>query len=344
MQPGKTYSDRQIEILRETSMVAILADLGYSTVKSANGLYLSPFREESNGSLHINDHLHVWCDHGGYDPRSRSGKPGGDTISFVQTLRGCSFREALDYLASFNPSITPISEEERTRRSEENRESRVSVTAVEDIWRRDLLEYAVGRRLIPADLLKAYCSQVRYRIGDSGRDLYAIGFPNRAGGWVLRNGSSRGLSKFCTKGDVTVIDASGEFRTADITPSSDKVAVFEGFFDFLSWMAWNSLREPTLDVVVLNSTSNLSHAAAYIAGHLKIASYLDNDPTGRKATEVLSAYCGTAEREDGRRRLFLDNSREFPEGGDLNELWTAACRKALEREQESEEISAGMHR
>lgn len=63
--------------------------------------------------------------------------------------------------------------------------------------------------------------------------------------------------------------------------SSRAVAVFEGFFDFLSWCEVSSMRgrgsAPGSDCVVLNSLSNLGWAVPFLAVHASVRSLLDND-------------------------------------------------------------------
>ena len=96
--PAHTYDDPRVEILRQTSMEAILAAEGYDTRHKAKGNYHSPFREDKDPSFHIDETNHRWYDHG-------TGE-GGDTITLVRKLLNKSFTEALDYLEKFNPDIS----------------------------------------------------------------------------------------------------------------------------------------------------------------------------------------------------------------------------------------------
>ena len=63
--------------------------------------------------------------------------------------------------------------------------------------------------------------------------------------------------------------------------------VFEGYFNFLSWMELNKQFTPPCDVCVLNSTTNVKHATDYISKHDWAEAYLDNDQTGRECLQKI---------------------------------------------------------
>ena len=63
--------------------------------------------------------------------------------------------------------------------------------------------------------------------------------------------------------------------------------VFEGYFNFLSWMELNKQLTPPCDVCVLNSTTNVKHATDYISKHEWAEAYLDNDQTGRECLQKI---------------------------------------------------------
>ena len=90
--------------------------------------------------------------------------------------------------------------------------------------------------------------------------------------------------KSTNKADVTTINNEGEMST---TPSAKSVAVFEGFWDFLSWQVMQGSTKPSCDVVVLNSVNNLRKAMDYIGKHDKIMGFLDNDEAGQKCQTAL---------------------------------------------------------
>ena len=74
---------------------------------------------------------------------------------------------------------------------------------------------------------------------------------------ILRSNSV----KKCSASGIYVI-RSGE--------SSDAMAMFEGFFDFLSWIEDQGIEALTCDVCVLNSESNLRRALEFLSAHKEI--------------------------------------------------------------------------
>lgn len=100
------YTDEQVAILKQTSLHAVLEAEGRNVKSTPSGNYFSPFRTDTHPSFHIDERKHVFYDHGEGE--------GGTVIDLVMRLKGCSFREALDYLAAFHPSITPLQRQERT--------------------------------------------------------------------------------------------------------------------------------------------------------------------------------------------------------------------------------------
>lgn len=103
------------------------------------------------------------------------------------------------------------------------------------------------------------------------------GFRNDSGGYVLR---SR-FSKKCTSSDLS---------TLKCIPENDRssVAVFEGFFDFLSWYEDNGYCTLPCDVCILNSVVNAERSLNFLKGHDNIFIYFDNDNAGKKATQSIT--------------------------------------------------------
>ena len=111
-------------------------------------------------------------------------------------------------------------------------------------------------------------------MSQKGLNFTLVGIPNNAGAWAM---SAPTGYKSTNKADVTTINNEGEMST---TPSAKSVAVFEGFWDFLSWQVMQGSTKPSCDVVVLNSVNNLRKAMDYIGKHDKIMGFLDNDEAG----------------------------------------------------------------
>lgn len=122
-----------------------------------------------------------------------------------------------------------------------------------------LLDYAAARG-IDADIVREHCVEVHYCFEKNPREKYALGFANNDhGGFELRN------SMF--KGCATAKDITG------LAQSDRSCAVFEGFFDLLSfkqyakgiprcrhWESWTC---------VLNSTSIVERSKDFLSRYTK---------------------------------------------------------------------------
>ena len=131
------------------------------------------------------------------------------------------------------------------------------------------VSFLKARRI--ADVIASkYLNEVRYQIGD--KNYYALGFKNDAGGYELRNQNFKGSS---SPKDVTFIDN-----------GSKDVAVFEGFFNFLSYKnMYYKQEEPQRNLLVLNSASFFEKSLIKMQQHKHAHLYLDNDKTGNKITQ-----------------------------------------------------------
>jgi hypothetical protein len=105
-----------------------------------------------------------------------------------------------------------------------------------------------------------------------GKNYYAIGFKNNAGGYELRNEKFKASS---SSKDITLIENSAE-----------KLTVFEGFFNFLSYLSVHQKQEqPLTNFLVLNSTSFFDKSLPLMQSHKSVHLYLDCDTTGQKCIQ-----------------------------------------------------------
>ncbi len=280
----------------------LLAALGARPGKYKDTFH-SPFREDNEASLHIDPDRNIWYDHGVGE--------GGGNVDLVMRCRGCTKQEAAEYILSLPLSGTmpsPTSEADRPPR-DDSLASRVIF--VVELQRPYLLDY-LAQRKIPRRIARWYCKEVIIRSKNSCKTFENIGFPNNAGGYALK--SPNGF-KSTTKGCITTIDTEGEF-TKKIT--SDIVTVFEGFFDFLSWLASEKRMYPTTDVVVLNSVAHVGLAVSYLRLHSLIICCLDNDDAGRRALESIRSI-----NPGGHEFRVIDGSSFYEGYNDVNEWWMA---------------------
>ena len=266
----------------------------------------SPFREDRNASLHIDPERNVWFDHGA--------GTGGGNVDLVMKVRGCTAHEAAEYILSLPQSGGVPTAQAGSRPSDhdkpkENYPLIRRVLMIRDLMSPLLVEYAESRG-IPSSLAARYCKEVIIRGKTFGKSYDHIGFPNNVGGYALKSPSG---FKSTTRGGITTIDVGGRLSEQ---PTSETVTVFEGFFDFLSWLASRKIEIPTTDVLVLNSVTNLGRSLAYLKAHKTIVCCLDRDAAGVAALETLKGF-----RHELQDPVIIDGSLFYDGYKDVNEWW-----------------------
>ena len=289
----------------------LLKALGAREGKHKN-TYHSPFREDKDASLHIDPERNVWYDHGA--------GTGGGNIDLVMKCRGCTAREAAEYILALRQGGTGSIEDDFRARSNDSARSGKSkdsnlltnrILMIRDLRSPYLLEYAASRG-IPETIVSRYCKEVVLRGKTFGKTYDYIGFLNNLGGFALKSPSG---FKCTTKSGITTIDTAGSFSTR---PTNSTVTAFEGFFDFLSWLAKDKCLIPSTDICILNSVSNIGRAIPYLKTHRTIICCLDNDEAGRAAIDSIR----------GQKRLLgnpviIDGSLLYHGYKDVNEWWVA---------------------
>jgi DNA primase len=244
-----------IQKAKAMDMVDYLSRLGYkpAKVKSDDYWYLSPLRDEKTPSFKVNRKLNRWYDHG-------LGK-GGNLIDFAILHQNCTIGEFLQKLNgdfSFHQPIFHQPNELKT-------EKKLNVLQEFSISSFALLRYLEQRR-IPIDIADQFCREIRYELND--KIYYGIGFKNDSGGYEIRNPYFKTSS---SPKDITTIKNKAK-----------EAVVFEGFFDFLSFIAIHKNQPATeSNFVILNSVSFFEKARPFMEQHEIIRLYLDRDTTGQ---------------------------------------------------------------
>ena len=253
----------QLHDIKQIPIVDYLAQTGYKPklTKGVNYWYCSPLRSELTPSFKVNVEHNQWYDFGTGDH--------GDIIDLVCALQHCSTAEAMRRLAALKgvrlaPSfsfggITPL-------RSQAPSMELISVQAVKHP---KLLLYLTERGLQPSDA-SPFLSEIYYKVSE--KCFFALGFPNDAGGWELRNPYFKGC--FAPKAISTI-------KGTD----SHKLQLFEGFMDFLSWRKLHP--EVQDDSIILNSLNLLPKLIPSLHAYTMIESLLDNDEAGDRVTKQL---------------------------------------------------------
>jgi DNA primase len=281
---------------RQMDLVDYLATLGHQPqkVRGADHWYLSPFREEKTPSFKVNKTFNIWYDHG-------IGK-GGNLVDFGILYHQCTVKEFLQRL-----DRQPHSHDAATSLQKEPAETkpRINILSVSEIGSAALERYLDFRK-IPLEVARKHCRQVEFEL--YGKRNVALGFPNRSGGYELRNANFKGSS---SPKDISFIDN----RTS-------QVAVFEGFFNYLSFLTINKNQEaPLSNCLILNSLAFLEKSRPLMEKYDRIHLVLDNDAAGKMHTRKALGWSDK----------YIDRSEFYSHHKDLNE-WLKSNRQELRQQ------------
>ena len=253
----------QLHDIKRISIVDYLARAGHKPklIKGMNYWYCSPLRSELTPSFKVNAERNQWYDFGTGDH--------GDIIDLVCALQHCPTAEAMRQLATLKgvrlaPSfsfggITPVRPQAPS----------MELISVQAVKHPKLLLYLTERGLQRSDI-SPFLSEVYYKVSE--KYFFALGFPNDADGWELRNHYFKGC--FAPKAITTITGT-----------DSHKLQLFEGFMDFLSWRKLHP--EGQDDSIMLNSLTLLPKLIPTLHPYPIIESLLDNDEAGNRATKQL---------------------------------------------------------
>jgi hypothetical protein len=256
------------EIREKVSLADLLSRLGYQPVKKYGPelLYKSMLRDnDTHPSLSVNDHMGVWFDHG-------TGK-GGNIIDFgLAYWQGLDLRQVLDKIqqvCAVGPEVIAAAKSAGPGRAIKN--PHYVVEQVRDIFNSSALAYYLQSRGVweaGRDLLK----EVHYSIEDQKgqrKHYFAAGWTNETGGWEVRNKYFKGCL--------------GHKAISFIPGHEKNLAVFEGYFNYLSWLEEHPAAGES--ILVLNSAVLLARGIERAKAFSSIELYLDNDAAGKSATK-----------------------------------------------------------
>ena len=239
-------------IKEKVSVRTVLESFGKFPAKEnpKTAFYIALDREEKKPSLFVDFEKNMAFDFG-------TGK-GYDAISLVQQIKKCSVSDALKYLSQFTVSngyLTPEATRDTT--------SKYRITEIQEVRHPALVDYLKSRKVLEQkDLVK----EIHYELG--GKLGFGIGFQNNSGGFEIRNA----YSKICLgKKDISFIQTETGHK---------EIALFEGFFDYLTFRNLEKDNIPSCDYLVLNSTAMFFKTEEILREYDKILLFLDNDNNG----------------------------------------------------------------
>ena len=270
-------------IKEKVGIRSVLESLNHFPVKEnkKTAFYFALDREEKIPSFSVNFEKNQAFDFG----TGRS----YDVISIVQLIKKCSVSDALKYLSQF-VCITEKSSSKKLTIKREN----YRIIKVQEVKHPTLVDYLKFRKVFEQkDLVK----EVYYEMG--GKQYFGIGFENQSGGFEIRNP----YSKICLgKKDITLIQSNTK---------NSEIAIFEGFFDYLTFRNLEKNQSSTCDYLILNSTSMLFKAEEILKNYSQIFLFLDNDENG-KSTKL---------KIQNQYKSLEDCSLIYHNFKDLNEWW-----------------------
>jgi DNA primase len=260
---------------KDLDIVDYLSRRGYQPQKISGSQYWysSPFREEQTPSFKVNRKLNRWFDFGEGE--------GGNLIDLGIRLQNCTVSELLK---SIDTGIIPT--KNQTQKIKNEQSGLITILSISTIRSQSLINY-IHQRKIKFPVAEKYLVEVHYQVHE--KNYYSLGFKNDSGGYELRSAHFKGSS---SPKDTSFIDN-----------GTKSVAVFEGFFDFLSYCSLNYNRMNTEpNFLILNSASFFEKNLTKMRAHEQVRLFLDNDDTGTRC--VLQALSLDPKQFIDERKLY----------------------------------------
>jgi len=264
--------------------------------------YISPFRYEKEPSFHTSylGGKWIWIDFGRGDVAGS-----GTVIGFLEMHENVGISDALKILKELFPhqgravslaslQSTPlfknISLNDKSKSNDPTEDTLIINEVKEQVWDKRLIGYLTGERKINHKLALPYLKHIKYMNVQTGKSYDTLGFINESGDYECRDKYFKGILKSP--------DAQHRNTAKDISyiPGTDqrRLAVFEGFMDFLTVLTIKNLPVLPVDIIVLNMVNMRRRALDFIkqSGYEKIYTFFDNDRAGEKTTQMFIAELG----------------------------------------------------
>lgn len=272
-----------------------LESKGIKPAKSSGSqlVYFSPINDENTASFFVDPRLNVFNDY--------SSGESGDILRLVRILEKKDFLGACIFLENFKMSTGQTKAGKAVLEVTE----KTTIRRISELNTPALIRYVEGRN-IPVSLARKYLSEVHYSVISETKtnDFYALGFRNNSNGYELRSAKFKG----CTGSkDIRFLQGKDS-----LSNGCGVLILFEGFFDFLSFLTHKRLNQTPYDTIILNSTSQLDRALPVIEQYNSIVAYLDNDLAGERALVKII---------ESTRIVTLNASKKyFPNAKDYNDF------------------------
>jgi len=256
------------QIKEQVSLVDLLSRLGYQPVRTAGQeiLYLSMIRDsDTKPSFAVNDGLGVWYDHG-------LGK-GGNIIDFGLAYWKMPFQEVLEKIMQVIGQQLPVKNcvpEAKFRKRSAVKIPHYEIQEIKELGNNPAItQYLQSRKIW--EVAQGRLSEIYYYVEDQKRlrkYFFAAGWQNELGCWEVRNLYFKGCL--------------GHKAISFIPVNDTKLAVFEGYLNYLSWLTEHPLA--TDSVLILNSIALIQGAIRKAKDYGKVNLFFDRDTVGQLAS------------------------------------------------------------
>ncbi len=286
-----SFTIQQLTKAKSVPIYDWLASKGFEPVKVTKHeyIYRSPFNEaEKDPSFKVNilkNVFHCW---------STSQK--GDVITLIRAIDKLGYIEAVNALLDFTGY------EQTYEPRKEKVEPKLHIEKNLPLTSQNLRNY-FSIRALNLKIVEKYVREIHYT--NEHGSFYAAGFPNKVGGFEIRCPMKNGnVFKACL-GQKHVSFYRGQEKT--------KLALFEGFTDFLSFLTYAKSEVLPIDCLILNSVELLTiERIALMSKHYSVVySYLDNDKAGKAAYTKLFDNLEQNVWVENQSQILYPNHKDF---------------------------------
>lgn len=254
-----------IKLAKTIPIEQILFKIGLNPQKT-NGFeswYLSPFTIEKTASFKVNQKINRWfCHSSGF---------GGNAVDFTVKYFNYTVSDALIFLSDFKSSFSSQKQILNSPDIYKN-ENSIIITKISSVQHIALKQYLNSRNIINPEIQKQL-KEIHYTTVNH-KNYFGLGFKNDSDAWEIRSK----YSKICIgRKDIRLIKN-----------GNTKLRIFEGFFDYLSFIQINTKTITTnSDYLILNSVAMILKNKSILLDYETTELFLDNDATGDKYTQII---------------------------------------------------------
>lgn len=209
-------------------------------------------------------------------------------------MEGCTLNRAIDILLGKEKTQVKKFDKKFQSKSPSN----VQVVSTGKYFDDNLLRYVQKKRKLKISLVRKYCKQVKVKFPNSKipqRVFSFIGFKNNLGGYELRSPSLK-------------VSVSPKYYT--LLGAGKSRFIFEGFMDYLSYLAYHRIGEINGMAIVLNSLTLLPWIYDIMRSEGENNLFFDNDRAANRSIAEL----------EKQEIDFIDHRRSYKLYNDYNKM------------------------